>query len=261
MSLAIDYCKEIARELQQVAVYLPGTAVAPGDILKFKHGGLLGIKPLGEFATHGNLADFGINLETISEQPSGKDSYVYASKGSVNVSFEAEANAGDDKKGKLSVGFSKEGSVYLSAVDCLETRFRSIIGLEEKFDPYRDKLDWASFFIVISVTTAAKALIMQSSSSSASLEISGTVKNLVPGAAVAKDINADLGIKIARYKEASFIKDWSENVPVFMAVVRYRRKFLGNWDLNSKNSTLARSVTNAQENPYIIEVIDPGQLV
>jgi hypothetical protein len=36
MSLAISYCKEIAKELRQIPVYLPGFNVQPGDIIGFK---------------------------------------------------------------------------------------------------------------------------------------------------------------------------------------------------------------------------------
>lgn len=258
MSLAIDYCKEIAKQLQQTAVYIPGASVNPGDIIKFKSSDR---KPLGEFHIRGNLKDLGIDLETVTEKEDQKDSYVYASKGSVSISFEADASGGDSNKGKLNIGFSKEGSVYLSAVDCLESRFKSIIGLEDRLEAHREKLDWSSLFIVISVTTAAKALIMQSNTNTASLEITGSVKSLIPGADITKDINANLGLKISKYKEASFMKDWSDNVPVFMTVVRYRKKFLGGWDFDSKRLTsLLREKASSKENPFIIEVIDPNSL-
>jgi hypothetical protein len=262
MSLAIDYCKEIAGELKKTAVYIPGTSVKPGDIIKFSESNIFGTpRPLGQFAIHGNLSDLGIELETVAEDDNSKDSYVYASKGSVNVSFDANAEAGTVGEGKLTIGFSKEGSTYLSAVDCKETRFKTIIGLESKLADHQNALDWPSFFIVISVTEAAKALIMQSNTSSASLEISGSVKNLIPAGASPVNIDASTDLKITKYTEASFIKDWSDNVPVFFILVRYRKKFLGAWDLDSKRISMVRASISDEgkaENPYIIEVIDPA---
>ena len=41
-----------------------------------------------------------------------------------------------------------------------------------------------------------------------------------------RNFDANLSLKISKYKEASFLKDWSDNVSVFFKLVRYRRKFL-----------------------------------
>jgi hypothetical protein len=257
MSLAQDYCREIAKELRQTAVYIPGSDVKPGDIIKFTNNNIFD-KPIGEFYIAGNLSDFGINLPTESEEDNATDSYVYASKGSVSVSFTADLAAPTVGQGKLSIGFSKSGSTYLSAIDCKETRFKSILNLENDLAPHRGKLQWNEYYIVISVTIASKAIIMQSNSSSASLEIDGSVKNLVPGGDAVRNLNADFNLKISKYKDASFIKEWSNNVPVFFTLVKYKKKFLGGWDINSKKmSYVASNLTEDVNNPYVIEVINP----
>jgi hypothetical protein len=264
MSLAIDYCREIANELKQTAIYIPGVSVKPGAIIQFDHSNLFGVpKPLGSFKVYGNLSDLGVNLETETEEQTAKDSYVYASKGSVSVNFDADVQAGSIGSGKLQVNFTKEGSTYFSAVDCVEARFKSIIGLEGKLAPHQNALNWKDFFIVIGVTTASRALIMQSSTSSAILEISGQVENLIPSGTAAKEIDAGLDLKIQKVKEASFTNNWSENVPVFFTLVRYKRKF----DQRRSFSDLRHSQLSIDlhkdidlENPYFIEVVNPSNL-
>lgn len=258
MSLAINYCKELARELRQNAVYLPGVDVDPGDIITFQEGNIFGPKPIGPFKKVANLSDLGIKLET--EQDQNPYSYVYASKGSVSVSFNAGANAGTAANGKLSVNFSKEGSTYLSAVECKQERFKDISNLEELLSPHKSEVDWKQCFIVIAVTVASKALIMQSNTTSASLEIEGEVKGLqpIPGGSILKnqDVNASMQLKINSYKEASFIKDWSSNIPVFFQLVRYKKKFLGGWDVKSARKDLITSKTDQ----FIIDPVDPLEI-
>jgi len=151
MSLAIDYCKEIATELKQNAVYIPGTFVSVGDVINFNEGDILGPKPLGPFKKIINLTDLKINLATETDPENSHPSYIYASKQSVSVSFAADANS-KPGEGKLTVNFSKEGSTYLSAVDCKETRFKNISGLKDMLAPYKNNVDWKHCFIVIGVT-------------------------------------------------------------------------------------------------------------
>ncbi|MGQ7856637.1 hypothetical protein ACUN24_20560 [Pedobacter sp. WC2501] len=261
MSLAIDYCKEIATQLRQNAVYMPGSSVKPGDIIKFDYRNIFGVpKPFGEFSIYGNLSDLGVVLETEHEPVDSLDSYVYASKGAVSVSFEADLTQGSVGKGNLTIGFSKVGSTYLSAIDCREQRFKSIIGLEAKLVPHQGTLEWSDYFVVVSVTTAARALIMQSNSKTASLEVGGKVNGLVPAGQVVRDIDASLDLKISRYKEASFIKDWSSNVPVFFALVRFRKKFSKYREFSATKGTalsLDLSKDTSEKNPFVIEVVDP----
>jgi hypothetical protein len=264
MSLAIKYCKEIARELKQIAVYRPGTSIAPGDIIDFARNSPFGVpRPIGEFKKVGTLQDFNIKAPTETEKESDSDSYVFASKGSVSVSFEAAAEAGKFGQGKLTIGFSREGSTYLSAIDCRETRIKSVITLEEELKEHRSSIDWKEYFIVVSVTVASKALIMQSNTSSANLEIIGEVKNLTPTTSPLRDLNANIDLKIAKYKEASFIMDWSNNVPVFFKLVRYKKKFLGPWDLSAKRASpiaLQLNEKDADDSEYALSEVDVAEL-
>lgn len=259
MSLALSYCQELARELRQVAVYPPGVEVATGDIISFKEGNLFGPKPIGPFQKVANLLDLNIQLDTEEDQNSY--SYVYASKGSVNVSFSAAASVGTQSEGKLAVNFSKEGATYLSAVDCKQKRFKNISSLDELLLPRKTEIEWKQCFIVIAVTVATRALIMQSNTTSASLEMEGQVRGLqpIPGGAILNNgnVNANINLKINSYKEASFIKDWSDNVAVFFQLVRYKKRLLGGYDI----TTARREHMTTMDDQFLIEVVDPLELI
>lgn len=275
MSLGKDYCKEIAKELRQIPVYIPGTAVSAGDIIAFDDTTIFGKpKPLGTFKKIGSLSDFQIDIDTETEENNELDSYVFASKGSVNVGFQADVNAAEVGKGTLSINFNKEGATYLSAVDCKETRLKSIVNLEDSLKKHQHKIEWKNYFIVVSVTVASKAIIMQSNTSSASLEIKGNIQNLQPSSVIDRDLSADIELKISSYKEASFIKDWSSNVPVFFKLVRYKKRFLGEWDVITRKSRqvvfMGDSITQeldvssdiADKKPdYILDEVDASELV
>ncbi len=258
MSLAIDYCKELASELRQMAVYLPGVEVSPGDIINFKEGNIFGAKPIGPFQKVANLTDLNINLET--EEDQNPYSYVYASKGSVSVSFNAGSSVSSGSDGKLMVNFSKEGATYLSAVDCIQRRFKDISDLGEQLAHHKMEIDWKKCFIVIAVTIAQRALIMQSNSNSASLELEGQVRGLqpLPGGTILNNaaINANINLKINSYKEASFIKDWSNEVPVFFQLVRYKKVLLRGYDIKSAR----RELMTTNEDPFVLEVVDPLEI-
>lgn len=263
MSLAISYCKEIARELKLIPVYRPGAEVKPGDIIQFNEKNIWGkSKPVGDFTKIGTLSDLGIQLETETDANGTLDSYVYGSKGAVNVSFQADANAAEIGKGKLTIGFSKSGATYLSALDCRETRFKSLFTLEDQLAPFKNKHKWDNYFIVVSVTVAEKAIIMQSSTTTATLEIQGEVKNLTPTNVALRDLNASIGVKTEKYSEASFIKDWSNQVPVFFKLVQFRKKFFGDFDLDTyADSSDGVDEDNDRPKSFTLTQIDPAELV
>ncbi len=265
MSLAIDYCKEIATELKVIPVYLPGTPINLGDIIEFKETNIFGTpQPLGPFTIIGNLTDLPLTLDTLTEPNPSPDSYLYASKNAVSVAFTANAQAGDAASGKLTVGFSKEGATYLSALDCTVSRFKSILNLESQLAPFKDKYDWNSFFIVTAITTAAKALVMQSSKAGASLAIDGQVKALQPSPGPVKNLDANIAVTVNAYNEASFFKDWSADVAVFFTLARYHKKFLGSYGVETalgfKTMDKMAPATGTGKYKYTLEEVDPGEL-
>jgi hypothetical protein len=79
-----------------------------------------------------------------------------------------------------------------------------------------------------------------------------------------RNLNAGLSLEIKKYDDAFFNKDWSNNVPVFFKLVRYKKKFLGSWDLESRRSSMIEATmterTKTKKEPYIIDEVDPSEL-
>ncbi len=231
MSLAKTYCKEIIRELDKIPVFLPGTPVSVGDIITFGKG-FVKPRPIGSFDPISKLSSLGVSYQ--EEDDENPDTYLYASKGSVGVSFIADANAATVGNGRLEISFNKEASTYFAALDCTVKSIVDAGNLEPQLDIHKKKIDWKNCYIVTSVTIAKKALIMQSNSQNSSLVIEGDVKGLQAGANMSVDAN--ISVKINTYKDSSFIKDWSDNVTVFFTLARFRKKFLGDWGLATKKA-------------------------
>ncbi len=251
MSLVKMYCKELIHQIDQLPVYLPGSFVKPGDIIAFNPN-FFGVQPIGTFSHINSLKGLGIAFQS-TEDPEA-DTYKFASTGSVSMSFKPQANAGNGVKGSLDISFMKEGSTYLAAVDCKETFINDLMDLETRLMPFKNSIDWNNCFIVTSVTVAKKALIMQSSSNSASLSIQGDVKGLKIGNDA---VDASLAVEINAYKDASFIKEWADNVQVFFKVAKFRRKFLGGRKLQGSKFLYDRS----EDTPYTLESVNPHDIL
>lgn len=227
--LQIQYSKEVAKELTKIAVCLPGSPVSVGDVIFFPFGkkGIWPFKepaPLGAFNLITSLTALGVNAAEAAPDKE-PDPYIFASRKVVGVDFSLAVEGGDSASGTLKASFKKDGSVYFAAVDCLTTRLADLSQVQVDLSAHTRDIIWRDTFLVTSVTTAAKALIMQSSTSSASLEVAGEIKGLVTGSA--SDISAKSSISINSFRDSSFIKPWSENVTVFIGLHRFKKKDFG----------------------------------
>ncbi|MFY0602756.1 MAG: hypothetical protein JXQ93_02320 [Flavobacteriaceae bacterium] len=228
MPLQIQYSKEIARELGKVAVYFPGDEVKVGDIIRFpfgKKGLFRKTVPWGTFSKVTSLKNLGVPYKEsqLSESP---DPYRFSTKNAVNITFNGNANADlrNDNlphgKAALSIKFSSEGAIYFLAVGCDKTGIDDIVALENQIQS-KSNLVWDDTFLVTSVTIAKKALIAQSNSKSSELTLGGEVSGLKSNAS---NINVDAKISITKEKGSSFIKDWSDDVTVFMDVMKLEKE-------------------------------------
>jgi hypothetical protein len=248
MSLAIDYCKEIIKELDKIPVFLPGDTVSVGDIITFDNK-----KPIGSFKLVSNLTKLSVSFEEI--ESTDNHPYIYASKGSTSVNFTANANAATSVNGKLEIKFSKEGATYFAAIDCKVKSISDITNLKEQLEPHKEKINWNECYIVTSITIAKRALIMISNSENASLEIDGDVKGFLPDTDN-RNINANISLKINSFKDHSFLKPWSENVTVFFGLVRYYKKIFGGWGMDYKPQFMTN---NSKE--YELESVLPNHIL
>ncbi|MFT5819025.1 MAG: hypothetical protein ACI8ZM_000247 [Crocinitomix sp.] len=227
--LAKTYSKEIIKELDKIPVYFPGENVEIGDVITFGKS-FFKPRPLGSFQQITDLDSLGIKFEI--EKDTTPDSYVYASRKGVEVNFVAEANAGSGVKGKTTINFKKEGSIYFAGVNCLSDHMKSTAHLKAELDKHKNAIDWKNCFIVTGLTIAEKALISQSSSDSASINIEGDVKGFQTGGA--KDLSAKAKFSITKSGSTAFLKDWSSDVTVFFTLMRYRKRLFGGSNLDAK---------------------------
>lgn len=226
--LAVEYSKQIARELTKVAVSPPGFPASPGDLIVFPMGrvGLLRReRPYGSFNVVGTLEDLGIR--TTVREDADPDPYIFATRGGSDISFNndtgAAMGAGGAVSGTLDIKLTKENALYFAAIDCKTARLNDMISLQQQLQERRGQIPWDRVYLVMSVTTAGKALVMQASSGSASLKVEGDVKGLMPGNNGTK-VDSTTQVSVSKFSAASFIKPWSDNVSVFLGLAKLSRR-------------------------------------
>ncbi|MEM8507685.1 MAG: hypothetical protein AAF717_07640 [Bacteroidota bacterium] len=231
--LAVMYSKEIAKELTKIAVVLPGEALEVGQVIHFPFGrkGVWPFRkpaPRGSFNIITSLDKLGIKI-TKSKWKKESDPYIFASRKSVKIdaNFGAQGNIDPNVNaaGNLKASFEKEGAVYFAAIDCERTDLLDLQNVQIDLEKHKNEIIWNETFLVTSITRANRALIMQSSTNSANLNITGDVKGLITKSQ--GDISANAKIGVENFKESSFIKPWSENVTVFMGLHRFTKKSFG----------------------------------
>jgi hypothetical protein len=243
MSLQIKYSKEIAKELGKVAVYLPGELIEVGDIIKFPNGrsGLFSKEaPLGTFIKISSLNNLGVKY-SIQDKQETKHSYKFSSESSVkrassiNAEMDLTSEALPSADAEIILQFTSEGSVYFHALDCYKTQINDIASLENEIISKSQVLIWESTYLVTSVTYASKALIMQSRSKNSEITLSGNA-NGVKTSGISIGGEAEFNIK--SQNGDFFIKDWSNDVSVFMELMKFDRQIFQviNKSLNSRET-------------------------
>jgi hypothetical protein len=230
MALFKKYCREIIKELDKIPVYLPGTPVSPGDILRFGDFESRG-NPIGSFFHYTTLSKYGIGFDILEDKDA--DSYLFSSKNSVGVKFTADVNAPSNIGGKLEATFSRTGATYFAAIECKLSSIKDISGVESQINEIKTDAKLDGCYLVTSVTMAKKALIMQSNSKSASLTLDGNVQGLQPSSGT--KIDASINVNISSYKDSSFIKPWSDNVTVFFSLAQLSKNDSGNLNISERS--------------------------
>jgi len=227
MSLHIQYSKQIAAALGKVAVYLPGEQIKVGDIVNFPNAeGLFSTAPFGAFVKVTDLERLGVNLQVESDIDS-PDPYQLSSNHAVNMNTslsgaaDLETPALPGGEGTIVLSFSKQGAIFFYALDCTKESLVSIHDLEKEIEDGGKSLLWKNTFLVTSVTVARKALVIQSISESAEVEIGGKMTGINTGNL---QIAAEAGLTVNKVVGDVFVKDWSDDVTVFIDVMRFKKK-------------------------------------
>lgn len=232
MSLQIKYSKEIAKELGKIAVYLPGEALEVGDIITFPYGKtslFLRDTPLGSFKKISSLNELEVSYNKPKSSVS-THSYKFSSNISVNntSSVNSEINILNSNlpntTGTIKLTFASEGSIYFHALNCIKKQLGNISSLENEIITKSKILIWDNTYLVTSVTYAQKALIVQSLSKNAEITFEGNVNGIH---ASNTNIDASSEMMIKNQSGDFFIKDWSENVSVFMELMKFEKKIFG----------------------------------
>ena len=167
MSIAKDYTKEIKRQLNYSAVWLPTTTVSVGDIgeindYQFKH------------VT--TLKDQGIPFETIPESVSS--SIDYYSRNSVAIRFKGAGEAPlvgssiTKADAGVNVKFSKDGAIVFKAIECTAFRIKNLVDLGEVVKTKYKNKDWNPKWVVVrECITAKKGTILISRGSNSEIDV------------------------------------------------------------------------------------------
>lgn len=227
--LQIQYSSEIANELGKIAVYLPGENIQVGDIIKFPNAKSRLFRkklPFGAFQKITSLEKLGVNFD-MPKSSGSPDSYRFSSKNKVNLEFGLKSNAslGNDAlpstENDLQIQFSSEGAIFFLAIDCDKQELDDLLFLEKEINSKGKQLVWDDTYLVTSVTIAKKAFIAQSKSKSSEILLKTNV-NGIKSSQIDVSINSNL--KISKSSGDLFIKDWSDNVTVFMDLVKFEKK-------------------------------------
>jgi hypothetical protein len=226
MTLQIQYSKELAKELGKIPVYLPGEQIEVGDIITFPHGkAFFGrSKPLGTFIKITSLKKLGVQYDN-PKYSGSPDTYRYASKNSVEFDFlggiQANIPIEQTASGKVKIQFGSEGAIYFLAIDCDKKELNDLASLEKEIISKGKKLIWEDTFLVTSVTVAKKAFVAQSRSKTSELNLIGDFKGNTSGIT---EIQAETSLKVGNQSGDLFVKDWSDNVPVFMDLIKFEKE-------------------------------------
>lgn len=228
MSLHIQYSKEIAKEIGKIAVCLPGEPLKVGDIITFPNGtSFFGrSRPLGTFKKVTSLENLEVTYKVIKYSKS-PDSYQFTSKNSVNSDFQISGEVDSHSKtlpngvANIKINFSSEGAIYFLAIDCNKNELDDLVALENQINAKNKKILWDDTYLVTSVTIAKKAFIAQSRSKNSEIIVSGKVNGIQSDKL---KIAANSNLSVANSKGDFFIKDWSDDVTVFMDVIKFEQE-------------------------------------
>ncbi len=208
MGAAEQYCREITNAFGLVAVYLPGTSLKIGDIIKYDKENLFSNKE-GVFTKVGTLK--AMKVECDVEVDKTLADLTYSSKGKTEIVTSISA----DKIAKTEVKFKADGSVYMNALSCKTSSIENLGEMEARLKENWN-LKYDNLYIVTKLVTAKKAIIMQSSGKDGGL-VFEMLK--VPEVPIDK---AEL--KVTHSQNQAFIVDAKDNVTVLMNLYQVKIK-------------------------------------
>lgn len=208
MGAAEQYCREVTNAFGLVAVYLPGTSLKIGDIIKYDKESLFSNKE-GVFTKISTLNAMHVECDVVVDETVAD--LTYSSKGKTEIVTSISA----EKIAKTEVKFKADGSVYMNALSCKTSSIENLGEMEAKLKENWN-LKYDNLYVVTKLVTAQKAIIMQSSGKDGGL-VFEMLK--VPEVPIDK---AEL--KVTRSQNQAFIVDAKDNVTVLMNLYQVKIK-------------------------------------
>lgn len=167
MTTVKQYTKELYKQFNYFATWLPGTPLKLGDI---------GIMNNNEFTAISNLLDEGLNFEV--DEDFTKSDLEYSSSRAVSITTKIAGTAPalnsvlSDADAGFSVEFSRENAVLFKANGTLSPRIKNQIKLGAEIIERFKKGDWDKDWVVITeLITADSSTILISSSDNSKIEL------------------------------------------------------------------------------------------
>lgn len=167
MSVSKEYTKEVQKQLDYSATWLPTMQVAPGDVGRLRK---------YQYTHYSTLNDLGIKFEV--QEGSAQSEFDYCSSNSVSITTKglgkvppigvgiAKADAG------VSIKFSRDKAIVLRLTHCSSTRIRDLDSLGKKIVAlYESKIWDKDNVVVIEAVKAKAATIIISNSSDAQIDL------------------------------------------------------------------------------------------
>ena len=196
MRTSKKYTKELKKQFNYFATWLPGTPLELGDIGVFKN---------NHFSKISNLEGFGIQFEI--EPDLTKSTIEHSSKGAVSITTKAsgtiapQASALGKVDAGITVEFSKENAILFKANDTTSPSIKNQITLGQQILTLFKEGKWDKDWAVITEIVNAKSgtvLISSSSNSKIELKANGDVE-----AAKLDIADAELGLEVRYSKDLS----------------------------------------------------------
>lgn len=224
MNLGEHYSKTVARRFDKLPVYVPDTKIKPGAVLSFGKS-IFGVnKPFGTFQHITDLIDGQVYKFPIQIQPKQSSNTVlnFVSQNEVTVTSSVKANIPNAVEGDIAFQFGKAGSVLLFAVKGTDYWIDQL-QLKMHLKTVADQEKWDEYYIVTEVTVYNRALVYQSMDSNGSLSVSASAKDIAIAGDGITNIGAEASFSVKWKNKQAFSVDWTENVVLFMKLVRFSK--------------------------------------
>lgn len=204
MSSSKNYCKEISKNFNNIAIYMPGSSVKIGNIISFDKVSPKST-PTGTFTHEFSLETLNIDYKTSINNTKNDLSF------SSNSVFSTTLKANIDNIANTRVSFNKKNGTFFKALSCYEEDILDFSEVKKQLHKLKDT-DLDNFYIVTKVITAEKALIMQSSTKGALLEFNAKVDD-------ATDLS--LGFNIIYNTNSNFVIKSQNKVNILMTLHKF----------------------------------------